>query len=66
MYHLRQQGGKLINLALAVFGGDYGEVVERLRRDDGFPKRIEPYSYHVQQTPEALANPFGMMPEYAN
>lgn len=65
MSNLQQQGGKLINLALKVFGGDYGEVVERLRRD-GIPKRIEPFSYHVAQGPEALAHPFGMMPNCAN
>ncbi len=63
--NLRQQGGKLVNLMLSVFGGDYGEVVEQLRRD-GIPKRIEPYSYHVAHGPEALAHPFGMMPNYSN
>lgn len=63
--NLRQQGGKLVNLMLSVFGGDYGEVVEQLRRD-GMPKRIEPFSYHVAQEPEALAHPFGMSPNYAN
>lgn len=62
--NLRQQGGKLVNLMLSVFGGDYGEVVEQLRRD-GMPKRIEPFSYHVAQEPEALAHPFGMIPNHA-
>lgn len=65
MYNLKQQGGKLINLALKVFGGDYAEVVEQLRRD-GLPKRIDPFSYHISQAPEALAHPFGMMQNYAN
>ncbi|MDZ4251404.1 MAG: replication initiation factor domain-containing protein [Sulfuritalea sp.] len=64
--NLRQQGGKLVNLMLFVLGGDYGEVVEALRRDEGYPKRIEPFSYHVAQEPEALAHSFGIMPEYAN
>lgn len=63
--NLRQQGGKLVNLMLSVFDGDYGEVVELLRRD-GIPKRIEPYSYHLAHGPEALAHSFGMMPNYAN
>jgi phage replication initiation protein len=53
MHNARQQVGKLVNLALSVFGGDYAMVVERLRRE-GIPKRIEPYSYHVQQSPESL------------
>ena len=63
--NLRQQGGKLVNLMLSVFGGDYGEVVEHLRRD-GIPKRIETYSYHIAARPEALANPFGMTLDFAN
>lgn len=57
----RQQVGKLVNLMLQVYGGDYCEVVEQLRRE-GIPKRIDPYSYHVMQAPQALAYPFGMMP----
>lgn len=63
--NLRQQGGKLVNLMLAVFGGDYAEVVEQLRRD-GIPKRIEPYTYHVALGPEALAYPFDVIPNYVN
>lgn len=63
--NLKQQGGKLVNLMLSVFDGDYVEVVEQLRRE-GIPKRIEPFSYHVAQGPEALAHPLGMMPNYAN
>lgn len=58
--NLRQQGGKLVNLALAVYGGDYAAVVDRIRRD-GIPARVEPYSYHIEETPERLANDFGMM-----
>lgn len=53
----RQQVGKLVNLALSVFQGDYAEVVERLRRD-GIPKRIEPYSYHIAAAPERLVDGF--------
>lgn len=61
----RQQVGKLVNLMLSVSGGDYVEVVEQLRRD-GIPKRIEPYSYHIEQVPERLSYPNGMMPSHAN
>ena len=49
----RQQTGKLVNVMLQVFGGDVGEVVARLRRD-GVPGRIEPYSYHLAESPERL------------
>lgn len=45
--------GKLVNLALQVFGGDYAEVVDRLRRE-GYPTRIQPYSYHVRRNPQML------------
>jgi len=54
MMNGRQLTGKLLNLALDVFEGDYGEVVERLRRD-GYPARVEPYSYAIKGTPEVLA-----------
>jgi phage replication initiation protein len=45
--------GKLVNLALHVFGGDYFEVVDRLKRP-GIPARIAPYSYHVERNPAML------------
>lgn len=51
--NLKQHGGKLINLMVDVHAGDVGEVVKRLRRD-GIPARIEPYSYHLADTPELL------------
>ena len=37
--HLRQMGGKLVNLLLMVHEGDAGAVVAELRRD-GFPQRL--------------------------
>lgn len=49
----KQSCGKLVNLMLSVVGGDYAEVVKRLRRD-GFPARIDPYSYHVSRDPSML------------
>ncbi len=49
----KKQYGKLINLMLKVFGGDFGEVIDRLRRD-GYPQRIEPYSYHIRENPSML------------
>lgn len=45
--------GKVVNLMLAVAGGDYAEVVNQLVRP-GIPKRIEPFSYHVKQDPMML------------
>jgi phage replication initiation protein len=45
--------GKIVNLMLAVEGGDYGEVVSQLIRP-GIPTRIEPFSYHVRQDPLML------------
>lgn len=45
--------GKVVNLMLAVLGGDYAEVVEQLIRP-GIPGRIDPYSYHVRQNPMVL------------
>jgi len=42
--------GKLVNLMLEVAGGDFAEVVARLRRP-GVPSRIDPYSYHVKRNP---------------
>lgn len=62
--NLRQQGGKLINFALSIFGGDYAQLVERIRRD-GIPARLEPYDYHIQRMPEAFAG-LGVVGEYAN
>ncbi len=49
----KQQAGKLVNLMLRVFGGDMGEVVKQLQRD-GIPARIDPYSYHLAESPELL------------
>lgn len=49
----KQQAGKLVNLMMQVYGGDFCEVVKRLRRD-GVPARIEPYGYHLAQSPELL------------
>lgn len=49
----KQHCGKLVNLMLAVVGGDYVEVVNRLIRD-GIPTRIDPYSYHVKRNPTML------------
>lgn len=51
---VKQQFGKLINLMLEVEGGDCGAVVAQLIRKDGFPKRIEPWSYHIKRNPEML------------
>jgi phage replication initiation protein len=45
--------GKIVNLMLAVVGGDYAEVVNQLIRP-GVPGRIDPYSYHVRQNPVML------------
>lgn len=50
----RHSTGKLINLALEVYEGDYGEVVEQLRRE-GYPARVEPYMHSVKDAPEILA-----------
>lgn len=63
MHHARQQVGKLVNFALAVYEGDYAKVVEELRRE-GIPARIEPYSYHVRERAELLANDACMSPGY--
>lgn len=51
----RQLAGKLVNLALDVYQGDYSEVVEQLRRD-GYPARVEPYRHAIKDKPELLAN----------
>lgn len=50
--------GKVVNLMLAVVGGDYAEVVNQLLRP-GIPKRIEPFSYHVKQDPVMLDKALG-------
>ncbi|QCB46430.1 replication initiation factor domain-containing protein [Hydrogenophaga sp. PAMC20947] len=50
--------GKVVNLMLAVAGGDYAEVVNQLVRP-GIPKRIEPFSYHVRQDPMMLDRAVG-------
>ena len=52
----RQQTGKLINLILQVEEGDCGAVVDRLRCE-GIPKRIEPWSYHIDRDPLILDGP---------
>ncbi|WP_083259284.1 replication initiation factor domain-containing protein [Variovorax boronicumulans] len=49
----RQHCGKLVNLALDVFQGDYAEVVQRLIRP-GYPGRVDPFSYHVSRSPSML------------
>ncbi len=49
----KQHVGKLVNVMLKVFSGDYAEVVTRLIRD-GVPARIEPYSYHIRDNPSML------------
>jgi len=51
---LRQQWGKWVNLALMVFGGDYAEVVERVKRE-GLPARMDSYSPYVRGAPGVLA-----------
>jgi phage replication initiation protein len=50
--------GKIVNLMLAVLGGDYAEVVGQLIRP-GIPGRIDPYSYHVRQDPTMLDRGWG-------
>lgn len=50
----RHLAGKLVNLALEVYQGDYAEVVEQLRRE-GYPARVEPYMHSVGDAPEILA-----------
>jgi phage replication initiation protein len=56
----RLQIGKLINLMLHVYGGDYAEVVEKLRRD-GLPARVAPFSHALEAAPDLLdaSNPEG-------
>lgn len=54
MLNGRQLTGKLLNLALEVYQGDYAEVVEQLRRD-GYPARVEPYTHAIKDAPELLA-----------
>jgi phage replication initiation protein len=49
----KQHCGKLVNLALEVFQGDYAEVVSKLIRP-GYPGRIDPFSYHVRRDPSML------------
>jgi len=50
----RRLAGKLVNLALEVYQGDYAEVVEQLRRE-GYPARVEPFWHGVKDAPELLA-----------
>lgn len=49
----RHAVGKLLNLALEVFEGDYGEVVEALRRE-GYPARVQPFAPLIAEDPQAL------------
>ena len=49
----KRAAGKVVNLMLDVLGGDYAEVVQSLIRD-GYPARIDPYSYHVKRNPTML------------
>ena len=51
--HAKRHCGKIVNLMLAVHGGDYAGVVDGLIRP-GYPARIDPYSYHVRQDPTQL------------
>lgn len=53
MENAKQQTGKLINLMMHVYGGDYAEVVERLRRD-GMPARLESFGHALVKSPELL------------
>lgn len=53
MENAKQHCGKLVNLALEVFQGDYAEVVNRLIRP-GHPGRMDPFSYHVTRDPAML------------
>ena len=49
----KRAAGKIVNLMLDVLGGDYAGVVQSLIRD-GYPARIDPYSYHVKRNPTML------------
>jgi phage replication initiation protein len=49
----KRAAGKVVNLMLDVHGGDYAGVVQGLIRD-GYPARIDPYSYHVKRNPTML------------
>lgn len=49
----KRAAGKIVNLMLDVLGGDYAGVVQGLIRD-GYPARIDPYSYHVKRNPTML------------
>jgi len=51
--HAKRHCGKIVNLMLAVQGGDYAGVVDSLIRP-GFPARVDPYSYHIKQDPTRL------------
>lgn len=53
MENAKQHCGKLVNLALEVFHGDYAEVINRLIRP-GHPSRLDPFSYHVTRDPSML------------
>lgn len=49
----KRAAGKIVNLMLDVLGGDYAGVVQSLIRE-GYPARIDPYSYHVKRNPTML------------
>jgi phage replication initiation protein len=49
----RQHSGKLVNLMMLAYGGDYATVIEKLRRE-GTPARIDPFSHHLRGKPERL------------
>ena len=51
--HAKRHCGKIVNLMLAVNGGDYAGVVDGLIRP-GYPARIDPFSYQVRQDPTRL------------
>jgi DNA relaxase NicK len=55
VHHLRQTGGKLLNLMMHQHGGDAFAVVNELKRD-GVPRRLASYAAFL---PDALDESFG-------
>lgn len=56
--NLKRSGGRAVNLMLDVLGGDYAGVVQALIRD-GYPARVDPFSYHVRKNPTTLDREIG-------
>jgi phage replication initiation protein len=56
--NLKRSGGRAVNLMLDVLGGDYAGVVQALIRD-GYPARVDPFSYHVRKNPTMLDREIG-------